>query len=140
MRLLITSLGMIAVDAGDVVSVRAEDPSGSFGILPGHADFLTALDAGVVSWRRADGVEGHCAVRRGVLTVHGGKEVSVATREAVVDDDLDRLETTVLREFRTRDAMEQTARVETARMELQAVREILRYLRPGRGQRIGGET
>jgi F-type H+-transporting ATPase subunit epsilon len=140
MRLLITSLGTIAVDDGEVVSVRAEDASGGFGVLPGHADLLTALDASVISWRRADGREGHCAVRRGVLTVHGGREVAVATREAVVDDDLDRLERSVLQRFREQESAEQTARVETARMELRAVREILRYLRPARGERIGGET
>ena len=39
----------------DVVSVRAEDASGSFGILPGHADFLTSLAPSVVRWRRRDG-------------------------------------------------------------------------------------
>jgi F-type H+-transporting ATPase subunit epsilon len=64
----------------------------------------------------------------------------VATREAVVDDDLDRLERSVLQRFREQESTEQTARVETARMELRAVREILRYLRPARGERIGGET
>jgi F-type H+-transporting ATPase subunit epsilon len=124
MRLRITSLGAIAVDEPQVVSVRAEDASGSFGILDRHADFLTALDTSVISWRRADGTEGHCAVRRGVLTVEAGERVSVATREAVVDADLG--------EFRAREAAETAARVETARVELRAVREILRYLRPER--------
>ncbi len=132
MRLQITSLGSIVVDESDVVSVRAEDSSGSFGILGQHADFLTALDASVISWRREDGSEGHCAVRRGVLTVENGNRVSVATREAVADADLARLETTVLAEFRRHESAETAARVETARVELRAVREILRYLRPER--------
>ena len=56
MKLLVTSLGSVAVEVDDVVSVRAEDASGGFGILPGHADFLTALDASVVSWRHRDGL------------------------------------------------------------------------------------
>ncbi|GAA4337431.1 F0F1 ATP synthase subunit epsilon [Pigmentiphaga soli] len=138
MKLLVTGLGAIAVDFDDVVSVRAEDASGSFGIQPGHADFLTALEAGVLSWRRAGGASGHCAVRHGVLTVSGGDRIAVATREAVVDDDLGRLEATVLRAFRERDAVETSARVETTRMELQALRELLRYLRPDRAGRTGG--
>lgn len=137
MKLRITSLGAIAVDESEVVSIRAEDASGSFGILEGHAEFLTALDASVVSWRRRDGRQGHCAIRRGVLTVEQGGRVSVATREAVVDDDLARLETAVLIEFRQRDAQERAARVESARMEIRAVREILRYLRPERAHYDG---
>jgi F-type H+-transporting ATPase subunit epsilon len=34
--------------------LRAEDASGSFGILPGHAPFLTALAISIVSWRKDD--------------------------------------------------------------------------------------
>jgi F-type H+-transporting ATPase subunit epsilon len=42
------------IDDPDVVAVRAEDESGSFGILSGHADFLTALTVSVVAWRRRE--------------------------------------------------------------------------------------
>ena len=132
MNLLISCLGAIAVNEGDVAAVRAEDATGSFGILRGHADFLTVLDAGVVSWRLGDGRLGHCAVRRGLFTIQGGEEIAIATREAVVASDLLRLETTVLEEFRRRELAEREARVETTRMELRAMREILRYLRPQR--------
>jgi len=51
MRLLITTPTAVVIDDPDVVTVRAEDESGSFGILNGHADFLTALTVSVVSWR-----------------------------------------------------------------------------------------
>ena len=40
MRLLITTPTAVVIDEQDVVAVRAEDESGSFGILNGHADFL----------------------------------------------------------------------------------------------------
>ena len=132
MRLLITYPGGIAVDEPDIIAVRAEDASGRFGILEHHADLITALEASVVSWCRADGSERHCAVRRGVLIVENGCQVSIATREAVVDPDLSRLETSVIAEFRRHEATEREARVASARMELQAMREILRYLRPDR--------
>ncbi len=72
MRLLITDPTAIVVDDADVTSLRAEDESGSFGILDGHADLLTALPISVVAWRRADGRLQYCAVRRGVLSVRGG--------------------------------------------------------------------
>ncbi|MDR3415770.1 MAG: F0F1 ATP synthase subunit epsilon [Nevskia sp.] len=130
LHLTITSLGAVVVDTSEVVSLRAEDASGGFGVLPGHADFLTTLEIGVVSWRTAAGAS-HCAVRGGVLTVEDGRSVAIATREAIADADLDRLESTVLREFEARDEAERKARTESVRMELRAMREILRYLRPG---------
>ena len=41
-----------------VVGLRAEDDSGSFGILAGHADLITVLTMSVVSWRQEDGGQG----------------------------------------------------------------------------------
>ena len=100
MRLLITTPMAVVIDDPDVVAVRAEDDSGSFGILRGHADFLTALTVSVVSWHRADARQRFCAVRRGVLSVTGGNEVAIATRQAMPGDDLDHLEQVILAEFR----------------------------------------
>ncbi len=100
MRLLITTPTAVVVDETGVGAVRAEDESGSFGILDGHDDLLTALTVSVVSWRRAGELPRFCAVRRGILSVSGGREVAIATREAIAGDDLDRLEQVVLTEFR----------------------------------------
>lgn len=132
LRLRISSLGAIVVDEAQVSALRAEDASGSFGVLPGHADFLTTLEVGVVSWRTPQG-EGHCAVRGGVLTVEDGRRIAIATREAIADADLERLESTVLRQLQSHEDAERSARVESTRMELRLVREMLRYLRPARG-------
>ena len=63
MKLRITLPTAVVAEFDDVLHVRAEDASGAFGILPRHADFLTVLATSVVSWRHADGTEGHCAVR-----------------------------------------------------------------------------
>lgn len=131
MKLRLTSFGELLVDA-PVRAVRAEDDSGSFGILPRHVDFLTALNIGVLSWKDLDGREHFCAVRGGVLTVRDG-DVAVATREALIDDDLERLESTVLATFQRHEDEERQARLGGQRLELRAVREILRYLNPGRG-------
>ena len=92
MHLVITEPTQVVVDHDDVVSVRAEDASGSFGILTGHADLITALTPSVVAWRQADGGQGWCAVRRGVLSVRAGREVAIATRQAQCGDDLASLE------------------------------------------------
>ena len=116
----------------DVVSVRAEDESGSFGILQGHADLLTVLTPSVVAWRHADGRLGWCAVRRGVLTVRGGNEIAIATRQAQLGEDLDELEHAVIARFRAEADAERIARVAATRLHLQAIRRIVRALRPGR--------
>ena len=132
MRLLITTPTAVVIDDRDVVAVRAEDESGGFGILNGHADFLTALTVSVVSWRRSDDGQRFCAVRRGVLSVANGSQVSIATRTAVVGDDLARLENVVLEHFREVLEAERIARTESLRLEMKAIRQIVRYLRPER--------
>ncbi len=131
MKLQLTSLGDFVASYDDVVSLRAEDASGSFGVLPGHADLLTVLDIGVASWRHADGRLGHCAVRGGVLRVAGGQTVEIATREAILGDDLEQLESTVVARLREREEAERSAHSREQQLELQALRQIMRYLQPG---------
>jgi F-type H+-transporting ATPase subunit epsilon len=132
MRLLITTPTAVVVDDPDVVSVRAEDATGSFGILDRHADFLTVLTVSVVAWRRVDGRWRYCAVRRGVLRVDNGCEVAVATREAIVGDNLDHLEQVVLAQLRSALDTERAARTESLQLQMKAIRQIIRYLRPER--------
>lgn len=133
MKLIVTSPFAVALEADGVAHVRAEDATGAFGILPGHADFLTALLVSVIRWRDARGAEHYIAVRGGVLEVQGGETVAVATSEAVADDDLHRLESEALARFRTRVADEQAARIDAQRLYLAALRQITRYLRGENG-------
>ena len=132
MRLLITTPTAVVVDEADVSAVRAEDESGSFGILDAHDDLLTALSVSVVSWHRATGPRYFCAVRRGILSVSGGREVAIATREAITGDDLDRLEQVVLAQFRQKADAERTSRTTGLELQTKAIRQIVRYLRPER--------
>lgn len=132
MRLLITTPTSVVVDNRDVVAIRAEDESGSFGILQGHADFLTALTVSVVSWHGAAPAQQFCVVRRGVLSVIAGNEVAIATRAAIVSDDLAQLERIILAQFREDLEAERTTRTESLQLQMQAIRQIVRYLRPER--------
>jgi F-type H+-transporting ATPase subunit epsilon len=131
-KLRITMPTALVAEFDDVLHVRAEDASGAFGILPRHADLLTVLETSVVSWRRANGVDGHCAVHGGILTVSGGERIAIASREAVVGSDLVHLESEVLEAFRRKTIEEQSARAGSARLQLAAMRRILDYLRPER--------
>ncbi len=130
MRLVITTPVAVITDLNDVVHVRAEDETGSFGILRHHSDFLTALAVSVVSWRLASGREGHCAVRGGVLSVSGGNSVAIATRQAVVGDDLNQLADKVVAELRRSAEQEEAAWTHSARMRLRVLRELSRSTAP----------
>ncbi len=132
MKLLVTTPLVIAVDASDVAHLRAEDETGAFGILPGHADFLTALAISVATWRDRAGSEHHVAVRGGMLQVLGGDTITIATREAVVSDDLARLQTEVLTAFQRETEEEKSARTDAQRLYLAAIRQITRFLKSER--------
>lgn len=130
MRLIVTTPLATVVEFEGATHVRAEDPSGAFGILPGHADFLTALAVSVLTWRGTEGREHHVAVRGGVLSVRGGNSVLIATPEAVAGDDLHQLESEVLTRFRQQLEAERVAHTEAQRLHLAAIRQIMRLLRP----------
>ncbi len=138
MKLTVTTPLAIIAEASDVTHLRAEDETGAFGILPGHADFLTALNLSVATWRDKKGGEHHVAVRGGMLQVRHGETITIAAREAVASDDLRRLETEVLATFRRQSEEERTARTDAQRLYLAAIRQICRFLKSGREPSIPG--
>lgn len=130
LHLKIATPAAVLFDSRQVTALRAEDESGSFGILPGHVDFLTVLIPSVLRWHGADGQMHYCAVEEGALRVIDGNEVTIACRDGVLGGTLEILETQIqaVREKRL-DAMRRS-RVEQTRIHAQAVRQLLRYLRP----------
>ncbi len=131
LHLTITTPATVLVDRQDVLSVRAEDESGGFGILPGHTDLLTVLPASVIRWQNGNGVTHYCALRGGVLTVSEGRRVAIACRQGTVGDDLGALEGEVEALRAAEIDAERRARVEQTRLHARAVRQLVRYLRPG---------
>jgi F-type H+-transporting ATPase subunit epsilon len=137
MKLSIVTPLSIVIDEDGVLAVRAEDATGSFGILPRHADFVTSLAISVVSWQSSNGMRHYCAVRRGVLSVIGGRDIVIATREAVPGDDLAILDKTVLARFHADLESERTENVESTRLRLNAIRQMMHHLRPGHRAGVG---
>lgn len=132
LHLTLTTPGTVLVDEPGVRSLRAEDESGGFGVLPGHADLLTVLPASVIRWTDAAGRRRFCVVSAGVLVVRDGTRIDIACRQATTGDDLDALQAQVAR-FREGEAeADRSARVEQTRLHAQAVRQLMHYLRPGR--------
>lgn len=122
----------LLVDEPSVRTLRAADESGAFGILPGHTDFLTALPASVVRWTGPDGDLHFCALRAGLMTVTNGTRIAIACREGVLGDDLAALEAEVEKlRAEDRDAARR-AQVEQMRLHARAVRQLVRFLHPGR--------
>lgn len=129
MRLTVTTPLAIVAEADNVVHLRAEDETGAFGIMAGHADFLTSLAVSVASWRDDRGAEHHIALRGGMLEVRGGDTIRIASPEAVPGDDLHHLEADVLAGFRQLLGEEQEARTDAQRLYLAAIRQIVRLIR-----------
>ncbi len=128
LSLRVTTPMAIVLDETGIASLRAEDASGDFGILPGHADFLTAIDAGVLRWRRAGGDWRFCALRGGIFRVTGGARVEIACREAVPGDDLAELQARVAEAHAAQlDAARQT-RSEGTKLHARAIRHLMRQL------------
>ena len=134
MNLIVSTPVATALHTTEARHVRAQDASGAFGIWPGHADFLTALSISVLTWRDGRGDEHYIAVRGGMLSVRGGDTVTVATTEAIAGDDLHQLETEVLRQFRLQIDEERLTRSDAQRLQVAAIRQIIRLLRPEYGR------
>ena len=85
MRLRVAVPTRVILDR-EVAYVQAEDPTGRFGILPGHEQYLTALVPSILVYRHSGG-ESYIAVRHGVLRVTRDS-VEIAVRDAHVSGNL----------------------------------------------------
>ena len=131
LHLTIATPASVLVDAEDVRSVRAEDLSGAFGVLPGHADLLTVLPPSVVRWTRGDDPTRYCALSGGVLTISGGNRVAIACRRGTLGDDLVKLEADVTAQRSAELDADRRAKVEQLQLHARALRQLMRLLRPG---------
>jgi len=136
LRLTIATPATVLVDTDRVRSVRAEDESGAFGVLPGHADLLTVLPPSVVRWTREGETTHYCALSGGVLTIIGGNRVAIACRRGTVGDDLAALQAAIAVQRAAELDADRRARVEHARLHARALRRLMRYLRPA-GRPLG---
>jgi F-type H+-transporting ATPase subunit epsilon len=135
-RLTIATPSALIVDVDDVQSLRAEDESGAFGVLPGHADLLTVLPPSVLRWTRENQPTRYCALSGGVLTITGGNRVAVACRRGTLGGDLDTLQADVAAERAADLDADRRAKVEQTRLHARALRQLMRYLR-GDGRALG---
>lgn len=74
----------------NVASFVAEDDSGGFGVLPGHARMMTVLTTGLARFRTAAGAWEYIAVPGAVLYCRDG-ELRLCTRRYLRDADYERI-------------------------------------------------
>lgn len=132
MRLVVTTPTAVIEDVADLRHIRAEDETGAFGILPGHADFVTILPVSVITWQGTDGCEGFVLVQGGFLSVRNGDLVEVAARNAFRQDELSALGETALEELLRSRSVEEETRTADSRLHLATMRQIETVLRVGR--------
>jgi F-type H+-transporting ATPase subunit epsilon len=106
-----------------IVSLRAADASGHFGLRPSHEAFLTLLVPCVLAFCEENGCERYAAVDGGVLVVEKD-HVSVVTREAVTADRLEEVADAAAAMLEVRRRQEQTARAEFAELQSTLLREL----------------
>jgi F-type H+-transporting ATPase subunit epsilon len=66
------------------------------------------------------------------MTVRDGDVIEVATRDAVGEESLRKLDESILTRFRADEEAEAESRVSATRLHLAAIRQIQRYLQAGR--------
>jgi len=114
----------------EAVHVTAEDPTGSLGIRPGHAPLVTPLVQSIVAVRDAQGNVTYAAVNGGVLVVTG-EDVRVASRQAVVGNDMAHLENTVLRRFEEETEASKISHTTFEKLRLDFMRRVLEFEQAG---------
>lgn len=114
---------------GPAVSLTATAANGSFGILPNHIDYVTALVPSVLLIVMPGGEEKIFGIDEGLL-VKKGQDVDLAVRRGVPGDDLETLRQTVDASFTEMEEEERVARAALSRLEADMVRRFTSLRRP----------
>jgi F-type H+-transporting ATPase subunit epsilon len=109
----------------DILSIVAQTPRGSFGLLPQRQDCVAALSPGILTFTTAAG-ETHVAVDEGVL-VKTGSDVLVSVRHAIGGPDLGQLHAAVENEFLKLDEQQKSVRAVLAKLESGFIARFVKY-------------
>ena len=115
MRLRLSDPTHVLIDQ-DVLKINAESEDGCFCLLPRHADFVSSLVPGLLSFTRHDAEEVFLAVDEGLL-VKQGDCVFVSTRQAIQGGELHELRQRLHEEFKTLDEQQRAYQSAAASLE-----------------------
>lgn len=114
----------------NVSSFVAEDDTGSFGILPGHARLLTVLTTGLARFRVADRPWEFIAVPGAVLYCRDN-DLHVCARRYLRDPDYQRIGTALREQLQTEEQTLQQLRQRLHRLEEEMLKRLWRLRRQG---------
>lgn len=120
MRLQVVVPQETVVDADRVLRLQVETVAGHFCLRPRHADYVTVLVPGLLSYQTEEG-EFHLAVDEGVL-VKRGAQVHIAAHRATRGDRLEALAEQVKSMIGSSDEQERKTRAALARIEARLTR------------------
>lgn len=123
MRLRLSEPTRVMLDE-EVTRVVAEAENGSFCLLPRHADFLSALVPGLLSFTRTNDEEVFLALDEGLL-VKEGDTVFVSTRRAIEGGELNQLRQRVHEEFEVLNEQQRAYQSASASLEANFLRGFL---------------
>ncbi len=125
MRLKALTPAGIAVDE-QIARVRFDALDGSFTFLPKHADFVSVVVPGLVSFTPADAPdkEVFMACDSGIL-VKDNATVLLSVRRAVVSENLEELSRTIAEEFKKDEENRKTVNAAMARLEVGLTRSVM---------------
>lgn len=115
----------------DVHSFVGEDSSGSFGILPGHARFMTSLLFGLARFADADGNWQFLAMPGGLL-YFTGNELTITTRRYLLDRDYTRISAALSEQLLSEEEALHDLKESLQRMEEEMFRRLWEMRRKGR--------
>ena len=117
----------------DVVSFVGEDASGSFGLLAGHARFMTTLVFGLARFRTEQDAWEFLAVP-GALVYFVNNELFLSTRRYVRDTDYERISAVLAQQLVTEEERLHDIRESLQRMEQEMLKRLWQI---GRGEVYG---
>lgn len=127
MQLTILLPSHVLLDAA-VTKIIAQAPNGAFALLPRHIDMVSSLVPGLVSFTGKESIEHFAGTDEGIL-VKCGQQVTIATRQAILSDNLEQLREQVHDMFVDLGQRERTARSALARLEAGVVRRFVELAR-----------
>lgn len=107
-----------------IISLVAEDPTGQFGLLPGHEALVTALQPGLLRCRQSDGQWHYLACSGGVLVCRNNLVQLVSARFLHSDQD-----TQLTEHLERRLAQEKGERYADVQSRTEIERALIRRLR-----------
>jgi len=109
----------------NVEAFAGTDRSGSFGILAGHARFMTTLTFGLARFRQA-GADWQYVAVPGALLSFADNELTLSTRHFLIDADLDRIAASLDEQLLVEEENLRATRESLRRMEEEALKRLWR--------------